>query len=194
MLLQWIEICSSPSSVTGHYISFTTICAITLVILFIVMEIVISYLHAQQNSSFWIYFLIYYSFSGLVILITVPFYIIFGNHFRKHLHSVHGSNRDPTLQRLSRKILFLSYAPGFCIVLTFICIGLAAKFTRQNSHVFLIGESLARFAEWITLGVFVFALFTRRENQQGFDSDKEQRSLVNYSEIKAPSSALVSVK
>lgn len=51
------------------------------------------------------------------------------------------------------------------MIITFVVIGLAVRFTRKNATLFLIGESFARFSEMITLGVFVFALFTERTTE-----------------------------
>jgi hypothetical protein len=133
------------------------------------MEIITYLLHARfDGRNIPVYFIVYYTFAGLIVFATVPFYVIFGNHFRKHLESYPGASKDPSILKLKRKILFLSYAPGSLLIISFVVIGLAVRYSRRDPSLFLIGESLARFFEMITMGVFVFALFTRRE---GDDDD-----------------------
>lgn len=68
MLLQWIEICNPESKyVQGRYLSGTKIAFGILVLIFIIMEIVTSYLQAHAGE-FPIHFIVYYSFAGLILV------------------------------------------------------------------------------------------------------------------------------
>lgn len=107
MLLQWIEVCSPSSEFTrGRYLSLTKVAAGILVVIFIAMEIITSLLHARSDgNTIPVYFIVYYTFAGLIVFATVPFYVIFGNHFRKHLESYPGASKDPSILKLKRKVI-----------------------------------------------------------------------------------------